>query len=100
MTDCNIYVRSRSAGNRVMKSIKGFIETKLKLKVNELKSAVDRPWRRKFLGFSFYCSKDGVGIRIHEKSIKRFKDKVREVTNRNKGISISVRIQRLNLITT
>jgi len=97
--DCNIYVRSRSAGNRVMKSVKRFIETKLKLKVNEAKSAVDRPWRRKFLGFSFYNSKDGVRIRIHEKSIKRFKEKVREVTNRNKGISMSVRIQRLNQIT-
>ena len=98
--DCNIYVRSRSAGNRVMKSIRRFIETKLKLKVNESKSAVDRPWKRKFLGFSFYDSKDGIRVRIHEKSIKRFKEKVREVTNRNKGISMSVRIQRLNQITT
>jgi len=98
--DCNIYVKSRSAGNRVMRSIRKFIEKKLKLKVNELKSAVDRPWKRKFLGFSFYNSKDGIRIRIHEKSIKRFKDKVREVTNRSKGISMETRIHRLNQITT
>ncbi|RFA31589.1 group II intron reverse transcriptase/maturase, partial [Virgibacillus dokdonensis] len=51
--DCNIYVQSRRAGSRVMKSITTFIEGKLKLKVNEQKSAVDRPWKRKFLGFSF-----------------------------------------------
>lgn len=98
--DCNIYVKSRSAGNRVMASISNFIEKKLKLKVNESKSAVDRPWRRKFLGFSFYYSKDGIGIRIHNKSIKRFKEKVREITNRNKGISMEYRIRRLNQITT
>ncbi len=99
--DCNIYVRSRSAGNRVMKSIKKFIESKLKLKVNEAKSAVDRPWRRrKFLGFSFYTKENEVRIRIHEKSIKRFEEKVREITNRNKGISMENRIKRLNQITT
>jgi group II intron reverse transcriptase/maturase len=98
--DCNIYVKSRSAGNRVMKSIKKFIETKLKLKVNEAKSAVDRPWKRKFLGFSFYTKENEVRIRIHEKSIKRFKEKVREITNRNKGISMEYRIRRLNQITT
>jgi RNA-directed DNA polymerase len=98
--DCNIYVRSRSAGNRVMRSIKRFIENKLKLKVNETKSAVDRPWSRKFLGFSFYRSKGKIRIRIHEKTIKRFKEKVREITNRNKGISMGYRIERLNQITT
>ena len=51
--DCNIYVRSQRAGERVMESITRFITTKLKLKVNEQKSAVARPWERKFLGFSF-----------------------------------------------
>lgn len=98
--DCNIYVKSRSAGNRVMASISNFIENKLRLKVNESKSAMDRPWKRKFLGFSFYCSKDGIKIRIHDKSIKRFREKVREITNRNKGISMEYRIYRLNQITT
>src|SRR5690625_4597551 len=51
--DCNIYVRTKKAGRRVMKSITSFIEEKLKLKVNRYKSKVDRPWRRTFLGFSF-----------------------------------------------
>src|SRR5690625_7257426 len=51
--DCNIYVRSKRAGLRVMKSITKFIEGKLKLKVNKQKSAIDSPWKRKFLGFSF-----------------------------------------------
>src|SRR5690625_2521088 len=51
--DCNIYVRSKRAGLRVMQSITKFIEGKLKLKVNKQKSAIDRPWKRKFLGFSF-----------------------------------------------
>src|SRR6185437_11841189 len=51
--DCNVYVHSRRAGERVMASIKRFITTKLKLKVNQQKSAVARPWERKFLGFSF-----------------------------------------------
>jgi RNA-directed DNA polymerase len=52
--DCNIYVRSQRAGERVMESIKRFIEKKLKLKVNDSKSAVGRPAERKFLGFSFF----------------------------------------------
>ena len=51
--DCNIYVKTKKAGNRVMESVTSFIEGKLKLKVNLNKSAVDRPWKRKFLGFSF-----------------------------------------------
>ena len=51
--DCNIYVKTKKAGNRVMDSVTSFIEGKLKLKVNLNKSAVDRPWKRKFLGFSF-----------------------------------------------
>jgi RNA-directed DNA polymerase len=56
--DCNIYVRTQKAGNRVMKSITQFIEHNLRLKVNKEKSAVDRPWKRKFLGFSFTVQKD------------------------------------------
>lgn len=94
--DCNIYVKSQRAGERVMKSITKFLEKRLKLKVNKEKSAVDRPWKRKFLGFSFYFKGDEVGIRPHEKSIKRLKDKIREITNRNIGISMEIRIERLN----
>ncbi len=93
--DCNIYVRSKRAGERVMKSITEFLETKLKLKVNKEKSAVDRPWKRKFLGFSFYTRKGGIGIRIHNKSIAKFKDKVREVLSRSNGKSTDQRIKEL-----
>ncbi|WP_278293528.1 group II intron reverse transcriptase/maturase [Caloranaerobacter azorensis] len=96
--DCNIYVKSQRAGKRVMKSITKFLEKKLKLKVNKEKSAVDRPWRRKFLGFSFYLKDDEIRIRPHEKSIKRLKDKIRKITNRNIGISMETRIQKLNLL--
>ncbi|WP_276717054.1 group II intron maturase-specific domain-containing protein, partial [Caloranaerobacter azorensis] len=75
-----------------------FLEKRLKLKVNKEKSAVDRPWRRKFLGFSFYLKKDEIRIRPHEKIIKRLKDKIREITNRNIGISMETRIKRLNFL--
>jgi retron-type reverse transcriptase len=71
--DFNIYVKSRRAGERVMRSITSFLEGKLKLQVNREKSAVDRPWKRKFLGFSFYISSGMVGIRVHHKPIKKFK---------------------------
>ena len=94
--DCNIYVRSKKAGFRVMDSITRIIEGKLKLKVNRDKSAVDIVSKRKFLGFSFYFVKGGAKIRIHEKSIKRFKDKVRFITNRNRGISMDERLLKLN----
>ncbi|MBI2681952.1 MAG: group II intron reverse transcriptase/maturase [Acidobacteriales bacterium] len=85
--DCNIYVRSQRAGERVMESLKRFLATKLKLKVNEQKSAVARPWARKFLGFSF----TNAGIpkrRIAPKAVDRFKERVRELTSRTRGVSI------------
>lgn len=94
--DCNIYVRSKRAGGRVMKSIKTFLQEKLKLKVNEAKSAVDRPWKRKFLGFSMYLRKGGVGIRLASETIKRVKDKIREMTSRSKPESIPDLIRKLN----
>lgn len=94
--DCNIYVKSNKAGLRVLVSIKKLIEEKLKLKINESKSAVDLVSRRKFLGFSFYFSKGEAHIRIHEDSYKKFKEKIKEVTNRNTGISIETRILKLN----
>ena len=94
--DCNIYVKSKRAGERVMKSITNIIENELKLKVNRNKSNVDLVSRRKFLGFSFYFAEGGAKIRIHEKSIIRFKDKIREITNRNKGISMDYRLIKLN----
>src|SRR5215467_11386944 len=85
--DSNIYVRSRRAGERVMKSITRFITTKLKLKVNEQKSAVARPWERKFLGFSFTGGQEPKR-RIAPKAVLRFKEKVRELTSRTNGVSM------------
>ena len=94
--DCNIYVKSKKAGIRVMDSVTKLIENNLKLKVNKNKSAVDLVTNRKFLGLSFYYRKGKFKIRIHDKSIKRFRDKIRDITNRNRGISIDERILRLN----
>ncbi len=98
--DCNIFVKSKRAGQRVMESISNFLEKKLKLKVNKKKSAVDRPTRRKFLGFTFYTVKGGYDVRIHPKSIKRIKDKIRQITSRSYSINMEYRIKRLNQITT
>jgi RNA-directed DNA polymerase len=77
--DCNIYVRSERAGQRVMESITRFITQKLKLKVNEAKSAVARPQERKFLGFSFTAGPD-IKRTIAPKSLERFKQRIREIS--------------------
>ena len=98
--DCNIFVKSKRAGERVRKSITRFLEIKLKLKVNDEKSAVDRPAKRKFLGFTFYNSKGIYNIRIHDKSLKRFKEKIKSITSRSYSISLEERIRKLNQITT
>ena len=92
--DCNIYVRSERAGQRVMESVKRFITTKLKLKVNESKSAVAKPQQRKFLGFSFTRGKE-LKRKIAPKAIDRFKERVREITGRIRGISMDERIKEL-----
>ena len=85
--DCNIYVASERAGKRVMQSVTGFIRRRLKLKVNETKSAVARPQERKFLGFSFtYGAKPK--RRIAPKALLRCKQRVRELTRRTRGISL------------
>jgi RNA-directed DNA polymerase len=85
--DSNIYVRSERAGQRVMESITRFITQRLKLKVNDKKSAVARPQERKFLGFSFT---DGPEVRrkIAPKAVKRFKERIREITRQAKGVSL------------
>lgn len=93
--DCNIYVKSRKAGQRVMKSVSYFIEQRLKLKVNTEKSAVDRPWKRKFLGFSFTASQ-APKIRIAKESLNRAKQRIRELTARSKPIPMEYRIEDLN----
>ncbi|MEF3305449.1 group II intron reverse transcriptase/maturase [Paenibacillus sp. GYB003] len=93
--DSNIFVASKRAGERVMESVIRFVEGKLKLKVNRDKSAVDRPWNRKFLGFSFLSNKQAT-IRLAPKTISRFKEKIRELTNRTKPVPMEERIRRLN----
>src|SRR3984893_14481722 len=92
--DCNIYVRSERAGQRVMESITRFITQKLKLKVNEAKSAVDRPQERKFLGFSFTKGPE-VKRAIAPKALDRFKQRIREITRRAKGVSIKTTMEEL-----
>ena len=92
--DCNIYVRSERAGQRVMESITRFITQKLKLKVNEAKSAVARPQERKFLGFSFTAGPDTKRT-IAPKSLERFKQRIREITRRAKGVSIATTMEEL-----
>jgi RNA-directed DNA polymerase len=92
--DCNIYVGSERAGQRVMQSITRFLTTKLRLKVNESKSAVARPWERKFLGFSL--TNGAVPKRaIAPKALLRFRERVRELTRRNRGISLERMIAEL-----
>ncbi len=94
--DCNIYVRSQRAGERVMESVTGFITKTLKLKVNSEKSAVARPWERKFLGFSF-TAKEPQKRRIAPKSMVRFKERVREITQRTRGVSLQGMVDDLNV---
>ncbi len=93
--DANIYVKSRKAAERVMASVTRFIEGELKLKVNKQKSAVGRPWRLKFLGFTFYHIKGGVGIRVHPKPVKKLKEKLKEITGRSKARSVDEIIKKL-----
>ena len=94
--DLSIYVQSMKSAERVKESIYGFIEGKLKLKVNREKSRISRPVKSSLLGFSFYKDTKGWQIRIGEKSYQRFKEKVRELTSRRWSISIKERLKRLN----
>src|SRR6202049_4738383 len=92
--DCNIYVRSERAGQRVMERITQFITQKLKLKVNEAKSAVARPQERKFLGFSFTTGPEVKRV-IAPKALDRFKRRIREITRRAKGVSMETTMEEL-----
>ena len=80
----NIYVRSRRSGERVMESISRFVEKKLKLKVNRAKSAVDRPWKRKFLGFSFTAHRIP-RIRVPKSSVLSFRKKLKQLFRKGRG---------------
>jgi len=93
--DCNIYVKTEIAGQRVMKSVIKFLTTKLKLKVNEQKSAVAQPWDRKFLGFTFTNGKEPGRIAVHESRIKRLKDKIRGLTKKMRGSKVTDSIRKL-----
>jgi len=93
--DCNIYVKSKRAGERTIASVQRFVEGTLRLKVNESKSAVDRPWNRKFLGFSFSHHKEPK-VRVSKTSLQRMKKKIREITSRKMPFPMEYRIKKLN----
>ena len=93
--DCNLYVRSERAGQRVMKGLEHFISKRLKLKVNAAKSAVARPWERKFLGFTFTSNRQPKR-RIAPKALARFTRKVRELTRRTRGICVETMVEQLS----
>jgi RNA-directed DNA polymerase len=93
--DCNVYVGSRQAGERVLASLTRFIAERLKLKVNAAKSAVDEPWRRKFLGYSLTWHREPQ-LRIAKPSLKRMTEKVRALLRGARGRSLSATIEQLN----
>src|ERR1051326_1035144 len=82
--DCNIYVQSQSSGERVMKSITSFLDRRLRLKVNAEKSAVARPWERKFLGYSLTSNREP-RLKVAKESVQRLKGKLREIFRRGRG---------------
>ena len=92
--DANIYVRSQQAGERVMASVTRYLERRLRLKVNRTKSAVGRPWERKFLGFTFTRTRD-VRRKVSKKALLAFKSKVRILTRRTRGHTISTIVKEL-----
>ena len=98
--DCNIYVKSRRAAERVMMSVTKVLEDKLKLTVNQQKSKVGSPLRHKFLGFSLYKTGKKMGIRVHEESMLKFKKRVKEITSRKRGRAIGQVLKELKVFTT
>lgn len=94
--DCNILVRSKRAGERVMASVTRFVSDSLRLTVNPLKSAVDRPMNRKFLGFT--VSRNGAKLKVADKAIEKLKDRVRELTRRTRGNTIAAIVAELRVI--
>lgn len=93
--DCNIYVKSEKAGRRVMEAAVKYLTTKLKLKVNQEKSAVAHPWDRKFLGFTFTKGKEPGKIAVHESRVKRLKDKIRGLVKKMRGGKLTDSIRKL-----
>jgi RNA-directed DNA polymerase len=95
--DCNIYVGSRVAGERVMRGVGAFLEKVLHLRINAAKSGVARPWRRKFLGFSFTAHRES-RLRVAPESVRRLTQRVRELLRRGRGWSLRHAIEALNLL--
>ncbi|MDU2290329.1 MAG: reverse transcriptase domain-containing protein, partial [Clostridium celatum] len=89
--DCNIYVKSKRSGERVMENITRFIEGKLRLKVNINKSAVETPWKRKFLGFTLGIMFGKAYSSISKQSVRKHKDKLREILSRSKPIDFGTK---------
>jgi len=94
--DCNIYVKTERAGQRVMSSVRQFLEKKLKLRVNEKKSAVARAGERKFLGFSYFYRKGEVRIRIAGQMLQRLRERLRVLTRRTRSGRLEEVIRQLN----
>jgi len=92
--DCNIYVKSEKAGKRVMEAVVRYLTKDLKLKVNQQKSAVDNPWNRKFLGFTFTTGKEPNRIAVHESRVKRLKDKIRGLTKKMRASKLTESIRK------
>jgi group II intron reverse transcriptase/maturase len=99
--DANIYVRSERSGKRVMESVTRFIQKRLRLKVNADKSAVARPGTRHFLGYRLRPGEDGgTEVLLSERSVKRLRERVRELTPRNRGVSLGAMIEKINVYLT
>jgi RNA-directed DNA polymerase len=94
--DCNIYVKTQRAGERLMESVKAYLEKKLKLKANPKKSKVDRATRVKFLGFSFFKRKGEVLIRVANRSLERFREKLRRLIKRTRSGKLEEIIHEIN----
>jgi retron-type reverse transcriptase len=97
--DVIVYVGSERAGQRVMESIRRYVESRLRLRVNRQKSAVDRATKRPFLGFGFFYRDGQVKVRIDPKARQRAKERLRDLTARNWGVSMGRRIRELNRFT-
>jgi group II intron reverse transcriptase/maturase len=94
--DCNIYVGSEQAGSRVMTGVKSFIENRLKLRVNAEKSAVARPWKRKFLGYTATVIRGNARVRIAPEGLRRLMARVREILRKGRGRALARTIEELN----
>ena len=97
--DCNVYVQSRRAGERVLDSLERFLAKRLRLEVNRAKSAVDRPWRRKFLGYTVTVQRE-TKLRVSPEAVRRLKEKLRRLFRSGRGRSLGKVIQQLGPVLT